>query len=147
MNELRNIHFFILNLSIKTMRIFNNILETIGNTPLVKLNKIAAATEATILAKIETTNPGNSVKDRMALKMIEDAEMRGDLKPGGTIIECTSGNTGMGIAIGTSLGTVLSIPFDIMYGIIFGPAIGLIIGATIGFTLDKLFQSEHENAQ
>ncbi len=78
---------------------FKNILETIGNTPLVKLNKIVADVPATVLAKVETTNPGNSVKDRMALKMIEDAEERGDLKPGGTIIECTSGNTGMGLAI------------------------------------------------
>ena len=78
---------------------YNNILETIGNTPLVKLNKTVKDVSATVLAKIETTNPGNSVKDRMALKMIEDAEARGDLKPGGTIIECTSGNTGMGIAI------------------------------------------------
>jgi cystathionine beta-synthase len=81
------------------MQIYNNILETIGNTPLVKLNKIVADVSATVLAKVETTNPGNSVKDRMALKMIEDAEMRGDLKAGGTIIECTSGNTGMGLAI------------------------------------------------
>ncbi len=78
---------------------YNNILETIGNTPLVKLNKIVKGLPCTVLAKIETTNPGNSVKDRMAVKMIEDAEARGDLKPGGTIIECTSGNTGMGIAI------------------------------------------------
>lgn len=78
---------------------YNNILETIGNTPLVKLNKIVKDVPCTVLAKVETTNPGNSVKDRMALKMIEDAEARGDLKPGGTIIECTSGNTGMGIAI------------------------------------------------
>lgn len=78
---------------------YNNILETIGNTPLVKLNKIVENVSATVLAKVETTNPGNSVKDRMALKMIEDAEARGDLKPGSTIIECTSGNTGMGIAI------------------------------------------------
>lgn len=78
---------------------YNNILETIGNTPLVKLNKIVKDVPCTVLAKVETTNPGNSVKDRMALKMIEDAEKRGDLKPGGTIIECTSGNTGMGIAI------------------------------------------------
>lgn len=78
---------------------YNNILETIGNTPLVKLNKIVEEVPATVLAKIETTNPGNSVKDRMALKMIADAEDRGDLKPGGTIIECTSGNTGMGLAI------------------------------------------------
>jgi cystathionine beta-synthase len=80
-------------------KIFNNILETIGNTPLVRLNKITTEIPATVLAKVETTNPGNSVKDRMALKMIEDAEIRGDIKPGGTIIECTSGNTGMGIAI------------------------------------------------
>lgn len=81
------------------MGYFNNILETIGNTPMVRLNKVAASIPATVLAKVETTNPGNSVKDRMALKMIEDAEKRGDLVPGGTIIECTSGNTGMGIAI------------------------------------------------
>ena len=78
---------------------YNNILETIGNTPLVKLNKITKEIPATVLAKIETTNPGNSIKDRMALKMIEDAEKSGKLKPGGTIIEGTSGNTGMGLAI------------------------------------------------
>lgn len=78
---------------------YNNILETIGNTPLVKLNKIVKEVPATVLAKVETTNPGNSVKDRMALKMVEDAEKAGLLQPGGTIIECTSGNTGMGIAI------------------------------------------------
>jgi len=78
---------------------YNNILETIGNTPLVKLNTITKDVPATVLAKIETTNPGNSIKDRMALKMIEDAEKNGKLKPGGTIIEGTSGNTGMGLAI------------------------------------------------
>src|SRR6185312_6621317 len=78
---------------------YNNILETIGHTPLVKLNKIAKDIPATVLAKIETTNPGNSIKDRMALKMIADAEADGRLKPGGTIIEGTSGNTGMGLAI------------------------------------------------
>lgn len=78
---------------------YNNIIETIGNTPLVKLNKIVEELPCTVLAKIETTNPGNSVKDRMALKMIEDAEADGRLKPGGTIIEGTSGNTGMGLAI------------------------------------------------
>ncbi len=78
---------------------YNNILETIGNTPLVRLNTITKDIPATILAKIETTNPGNSIKDRMALKMIEDAEKSGLLKPGGTIIEGTSGNTGMGLAI------------------------------------------------
>ncbi len=78
---------------------YNNILETIGNTPLVKLNKLTKDIPATVLVKIETTNPGNSIKDRMALKMIEDAEKDGRLKPGGTIIEGTSGNTGMGLAM------------------------------------------------
>jgi cystathionine beta-synthase len=78
---------------------YNNILETIGNTPMVKLNTITKDIPAIVLAKIETTNPGNSIKDRMALKMIEDAEKSGKLKPGGTIIEGTSGNTGMGLAI------------------------------------------------
>lgn len=78
---------------------YNNILETIGNTPLVKLNVITRDVKGTVLAKIETTNPGNSIKDRMAIKMIEDAEKDGRLKPGGTIIEGTSGNTGMGLAI------------------------------------------------
>ncbi len=77
----------------------NNILETIGNTPLVKLNHVAADIPALVLAKVETFNPGHSIKDRMAVKMINDAEARGDLKPGGTIIECTSGNTGMGLAL------------------------------------------------
>ncbi|TNF00984.1 MAG: cysteine synthase family protein, partial [Bacteroidetes bacterium] len=81
------------------MKIYNNILETIGNTPLVKLNKLTKDIGATVLAKVETTNPGNSVKDRMALKMIEDAEAAGLIKPGGTIIEGTSGNTGMGLAL------------------------------------------------
>lgn len=78
---------------------YNNILETIGNTPLVRLNRVTAGVRGTILAKIETTNPGNSIKDRMAVKMIEDAEKAGLLKPGGTIIEGTSGNTGMGLAL------------------------------------------------
>ena len=78
---------------------YKNILETIGNTPLVQLNSIVKGVPATVLAKIETTNPGNSIKDRMALKMIEDAERSGLLKPGGTIIEGTSGNTGMGLAL------------------------------------------------
>jgi cystathionine beta-synthase len=78
---------------------YNNILETIGHTPMIKLNKVTKDIPATVLAKIETTNPGNSIKDRMALKMIEDAEKSGKLKPGGTIIEGTSGNTGMGLAI------------------------------------------------
>jgi cystathionine beta-synthase len=81
------------------MKYANNIIETIGNTPLVKINTITKDIPALVLAKIETTNPGNSIKDRMALKMIEDAEKSGKLKPGGTIIEGTSGNTGMGLAI------------------------------------------------
>jgi cystathionine beta-synthase len=80
------------------MKYYNNILETIGNTPLVKLNK-TVETNALVLAKVETFNPGHSIKDRMALKMIEDAELDGRLKPGGTIIEGTSGNTGMGLAL------------------------------------------------
>ena len=81
------------------MKYYNNILETIGNTPLVKINKLHGGTSATILGKVETTNPGNSVKDRMAVRMIEDAEKAGLLKPGGTVIEGTSGNTGMGLAL------------------------------------------------
>ncbi len=77
-----------------------NILETIGHTPLVRINKLTrGVTEADVLAKLETFNPGNSIKDRMAVKMIEEAERAGQLKPGGTIIEGTSGNTGMGLAI------------------------------------------------
>ena len=76
-----------------------NILETIGNTPLVKLNILTKELPCLVLSKYETFNPGNSVKDRMALQMIEDAEKDGRLKPGGTIIEGTSGNTGMGLAI------------------------------------------------
>src|SRR6188472_550586 len=76
-----------------------NILETIGNTPLVRLNQITKDVKATVLAKVETFNPGNSMKDRMAVKMIDDAEKAGLLKPGGTIIEGTSGNTGMGLAL------------------------------------------------
>jgi len=79
--------------------IYDNVLQTIGNTPLVRLNKVTKDVNATILGKVETFNPGHSIKDRMALKMVEDAEKDGSLKPGGTIIECTSGNTGMGIAL------------------------------------------------
>jgi len=77
----------------------NNILETIGNTPLIRLNKITKDLPATVLAKVDYFNPGNSIKDRMALKMVEVAEKEGKLKPGGTIIEGTSGNTGMGLAL------------------------------------------------
>lgn len=82
------------------MNYAKNILETIGNTPLVKINKLAEELPCLVLAKYETFNPGNSVKDRMAIKMIEDAEADGRLNPGGTIIEGTSGNTGMGLALG-----------------------------------------------
>ncbi|OQP42399.1 cystathionine beta-synthase [Niastella koreensis] len=81
------------------MDIKSNILETIGNTPLIKLNKITRQFPATVVAKVDYFNPGNSIKDRMAVKMIEVAEKEGKLKPGGTIIECTSGNTGMGLAL------------------------------------------------
>ncbi|WP_438966416.1 pyridoxal-phosphate dependent enzyme [Flavobacterium sp.] len=81
------------------MNYAKNILETIGNTPLVRLNKVTSEVDALVLAKVETFNPGNSVKDRMAVKMVEDAEADGRLKPGGTIIEGTSGNTGMGLAL------------------------------------------------
>ena len=77
----------------------NNVLETIGNTPLIKLNKITKDLPCTVLAKVEYFNPGNSIKDRMALKMLEVAEKEGKIKPGGTIIEGTSGNTGMGLAL------------------------------------------------
>lgn len=81
------------------MDVKNNILETIGNTPLIKLNKITKQLPCEVYAKVEYFNPGNSIKDRMALKMVEVAEADGKLKPGGTIIECTSGNTGMGLAL------------------------------------------------
>lgn len=78
---------------------YNSIVETIGNTPLIKLNNLTEGIEGTILAKVEYFNPGNSVKDRIAIKMVEDAEKDGRLRPGGTIIEGTSGNTGMGLAL------------------------------------------------
>ena len=81
------------------MNIKNNILETIGNTPLIRLNKLTKDLPCTVLAKVEYFNPGNSAKDRMALKMVEVAEQEGKLKPGGTIVEGTSGNTGMGLAL------------------------------------------------
>lgn len=81
------------------MKLFNNILETIGDTPLVKLNKVTASLPCPVYAKVEFFNPGNSIKDRMAVKMVEEAENSGRLKPGGTLIEGTSGNTGMGLAL------------------------------------------------
>lgn len=82
------------------MNVHSSIVDTIGNTPLVRLNKINQGCPGEIIVKVEYFNPGNSMKDRMALKMIEDAERAGTLKPGGTIIEGTSGNTGMGLALG-----------------------------------------------
>ncbi len=81
------------------MDIKNNILETIGNTPLIRLNSITKELPCQVVAKVDYFNPGNSIKDRMALKMVQVAEEEGKLKPGGTIIECTSGNTGMGLAL------------------------------------------------
>ncbi|MBL7814238.1 MAG: pyridoxal-phosphate dependent enzyme [Saprospiraceae bacterium] len=81
----------------------NNILETIGNTPLVKINKITANLPCLVLAKVETFNPGHSIKDRMAVKMLEDAEKNERITEGGTIIECTSGNTGMGLALAAAV--------------------------------------------
>jgi cystathionine beta-synthase len=79
--------------------VFNNMLEAVGNTPLIKLNKVAAGSPHTFWAKMEIFNPGGSVKDRIAIEIIEAAERRGDLKPGGTIVEATSGNTGLGLAM------------------------------------------------
>jgi cystathionine beta-synthase len=81
-------------------KVCDSILDTIGDTPLVRINRICrAVTDATVLVKLETFNPGNSIKDRIAIRMIEDAERAGLLKPGGTVVEGTSGNTGMGLAI------------------------------------------------
>ena len=79
--------------------VYDSVIQAIGHTPLIRLNRLTRAIPATVYAKVESTNPGNSIKDRMAVRMIEDAEKRGLLKPGGTIIEGTSGNTGMGLAI------------------------------------------------
>ena len=81
------------------MQYYNSILDTIGNTPLVRLNRLNEGMQGTILSKVEYFNPGQSVKDRIAIKMIEDAEKEGKIKPGGTIIEGTSGNTGLGLAL------------------------------------------------
>ena len=95
------------------MRYYSSVLETIGNTPLVRLSRLFAGSRGLVLAKLEMFNPGGSVKDRIGQKMIEDAESRGALKPGGTIVEPTSGNTGMGLAmVGAIKGyrTVFTIP-------------------------------------
>jgi len=82
------------------MNVYDSIIDTIGGTPMVRLNKLARDIPGQVLVKVEYFNPGNSMKDRMAIKMIEEAERSGELKPGGTIIEGTSGNTGMGLALG-----------------------------------------------
>lgn len=79
--------------------IYNSIIETIGNTPMIRLNKLSTGIKGEVLVKVEYFNPGNSMKDRMAIKMVEDAEKAGLIKPGGTLIEGTSGNTGMGLAL------------------------------------------------
>lgn len=81
------------------MKIHNNILSAIGHTPLVKLNKLVGPNDATVLVKCEYMNPGGAIKDRMAVHIVEKAEKAGLLKPGGTIVENTSGNTGMGLAL------------------------------------------------
>jgi len=95
------------------MAIYNNVLETIGGTPLIRINRLAEGKGATVLAKVESFNPGNSVKDRIGLAIIKAAEESGDLKPGGTIVEATSGNTGIALALaGAPLGydVVLTMP-------------------------------------
>ena len=81
------------------MQFVEHVADLIGNTPLVRLGPVAEGIEATVLAKLEYFNPGSSVKDRIALRMVEAAEASGELKPGGTIVEPTSGNTGIGLAI------------------------------------------------
>lgn len=100
-------------LRIYKMRLYNNILQIIGNTPLVKLNNVVKRIKPNIYAKLEFLNPGGSVKDRMALYIIKDAEKKGLLKPGGTIVENTSGNTGVGAAVIAAIkgyNTILTIP-------------------------------------
>ena len=98
------------------MKYFKNIVETIGGTPLVKLNNVVE-TKALVLAKVESFNPGHSTKDRMALKMIEDAERKGIISKGATIIEGTSGNTGMGLALASIVkGYKLIVFFPGYYG-------------------------------
>ena len=81
------------------MRYFDNVVEMIGNTPLVRLRRVTEGISATVLAKVEYFNPGGSVKDRIGGPMIEDFERRGLLQPGGMVVECTSGNTGVGLAL------------------------------------------------
>jgi cystathionine beta-synthase len=90
---------FLLLVRLKGMKYYNNLTELIGNTPLVKLNKVTEGINCTVLAKVEYFNPGGSIKDRIAEKLIDAAEASGQLKPGGTIVEPTSGNTGIGLAL------------------------------------------------
>ena len=97
------LHYFRIAYLYAAMKYANTILETIGNTPLVKLNRLTTDLPCLVLAKCETFNPGHSAKDRMALRMVEDAEAAGLLKPGGTIVEATSGNTGMGLALAAAV--------------------------------------------
>ena len=89
--------------------ILNSVLDAIGNTPLIKLKRVSEETGCTILGKAEFLNPGQSVKDRAALGIVRDAERSGALKPGGTIVEATAGNTGMGLALRAAL---LAIPLS-----------------------------------
>nr|BFD61214.1 hypothetical protein CKG001_33210 [Bdellovibrio sp. CKG001]BFD64678.1 hypothetical protein BdHM001_33590 [Bdellovibrio sp. HM001]BFD68886.1 hypothetical protein HAGR004_39080 [Bdellovibrio sp. HAGR004] len=84
-------------------QIYGSILEAIGNTPMVRLNNVTKGSKHTFFAKVEYFNPGGSIKDRVAVAMIEEAEKRGQLKPGGTIVEATSGNTGVGLALAASV--------------------------------------------
>jgi len=85
--------------SLAALRVYDNILDTIGDTPLVRLNRITQGLKCKMYAKVEFFNPGGSVKDRIGLALIEDAERSGRLRPGGTVVESTSGNTGVGLAI------------------------------------------------
>jgi cystathionine beta-synthase len=80
-------------------RVYDNVVAAIGNTPMVRLSHLGRDTGANFYAKLEYLNPGNSIKDRIAVQMVDDAVAEGKLKPGGTIVECTSGNTGLGLAI------------------------------------------------
>ena len=92
--------------------IYNDILETIGSTPVVKLNSIGKDLECNLYAKIEMVNPGGSVKDRTAFRMIDHAEKEGRIKPGDTLIEATSGNTGIGLALAAAVLAFSTIPFE-----------------------------------
>ena len=85
------------------MEFHENVLGLIGNTPLVKLNRLARGVKAQVFAKMESLNPGYSVKDRIGISMIEAAEREGILKPGGTVVEATSGNTGIGLALAAAV--------------------------------------------